>query len=137
MSLVIVHLRWDDVDPAQYAQVCQALPDGDRLPPGCFSRKLRLQGRVLHGTEVWAGEGPAGRSLRELPDTVSAARLGPPMTAAFALPDAFAAPYRRAMVRPSEAGTAPAAGRPDAVPGPRIAAHDDAVAGRPIPAGGR
>jgi hypothetical protein len=137
MSLVVMHLRWDDVDPDQYAQVCQALPDGDRLPAGCLSRKLRLQGRVLHGTEVWAAFEPAQQALRELPDIVSAARLAAPMSAAFALPDAFAAPYRRAMARPPAAGTAPDPGRPDAVPGPRVPSHDHVVAAQPLPAGGR
>jgi hypothetical protein len=137
MSLVIVHLRWDGVGPDQYAQVCQALPDGDRLPAGCFSRELRLQGRVLHGTEVWAAFEPAQQALRELPGLVSAARLAAPMTVAFALPDAFAASYRRAMARPSAAGTAPSPGRPDAVPGPRVASHDDVVVGEALPAGGR
>ena len=74
MSLVIVHLRWDDVGADQYAEVCRALPDGDRLPPGCLSRELRLEGRVLHGTEVWAALEPAEHALHELPDTVSALR---------------------------------------------------------------
>jgi hypothetical protein len=131
MSLVVVHLRWDDVGPDQYAQVCQALPDGDRLPPGCFARTLELHGRVLQGTEVWAGEERAGRALRELPATVAAARLAPPMTAVFALPDVFAAPYRRAMARTSAAGMAPV------VPGPRNPQHDGGLAALPLSAGDR
>jgi hypothetical protein len=123
MSLVVVHLRWDDVGPDQYAQVRRALPD-DRLPAGCFTRDLRLQGRVLHGTEVWAGVEPAERSLRELPVTVSGARVGAPVTAVFTLPDAFAVSYRRQTDR--AAAAAPAADRPGTVPTPRLAA-DDAV----------
>jgi hypothetical protein len=129
MSLVVVHLRWDDVGPDQYEQVRMALPD-DRLPEGCFTRELRLQGRVLHGTEVWAGEEAAGRHLRELPDLVSAARVGAPMTAAFAVPDAFAAPYRR----PMAGATATPAGTLTTVPAPRLA-PDDAV--ETVPAAGR
>jgi hypothetical protein len=133
MSLIVVHLRWDDVGADQYAEVCRALPDGDRLPPGCLSRELRLQGRVLHGTEVWAALEPAEHALHELPDTVSAARLGAPMTVAFALPYAYAAPYRRATRQPSPAaGRAAAAGRQDPVPGPRPAEDDDVLARRPV-----
>jgi hypothetical protein len=129
MSVVVVHLRWDDVAADQYEELCRALPDGDRLPADCLSRDLRLQGRVVRGTEVWAGSAAAERALLDLPGTVSAARLGAPVVAAFALPDAYAAPYRRARTRPSTTVvTAPGAGRPGPVPGPRTA-EDDVLTG--------
>ena len=131
MSLVVVHLRWNDVDAEQYAAVCRALPDGDDLPAGCLARTLRLQGRVLHGTEVWAGIERAEDALRELPGTVAPAGLGAPMTAAFALPDVYAAPYRRARTRPTAPAPAPV------VPMPRSAEHDVVVDADPLTAGGR
>ena len=130
MPLVVVHLRWDDVDQDQYAAVRAALPDGDRLPPGCLARTLRLQAAVLHGTEVWAGCGRAERALADLPVAVSAAGLAAPTTVAFTLPDVDAAAYRRPATRP-------AAGRPAAVPRPRTGQNDDVVGGESLPAGGR
>jgi hypothetical protein len=128
MPLVVVHLRWDDVDQDQYAALRAALPDGDGLPPGCLARTLRLQAGVLHGTEVWAGSDRAERALRDLPGTVSAAGLAAPTTVAFALPDVDAGSYRRPAPRP-------VAGRTAVVPGPRTAEHDSVVGGESLPAG--
>ena len=128
MSLVVVHLRWDDVAADQYEELCRALPDGDRLPADCLSQDLRLQGRVVRGTQVWAGSAAAERAVLDLPATVSAARLGAPVVAAFALPDAYAAPYRRARTRPSTARVTAPVTAPVAVPGPRTA-EDEMLTG--------
>ena len=130
MSLVVVHLRWDDVGPDQFTAIRRALPDGAELPPGCLARTHRLQGRVLHGTDVWAGYEAAEQALRELPGTAEDVGLAAPMTVAFALPDAYAASYRRAPARPSAAAPAPV------VPVPRSAEHDVVDAEEAQPAGG-
>jgi hypothetical protein len=130
MSLVVVHLRWDDVGPDEFAALCRALPEGDGRPPDCLARTLRLQGRVLHGTDVWAGYEAAERALRELPALAEGAGLAAPMTAAFALPDVYALPYRRASARPSAAAPAPV------VPVPRSAGHDAVDAQEPQRAAG-
>ena len=135
MSLVVVHLRWDDVSLDQYERLCRMLPSGEGLPDDCFSRTLRHQGRVLHGTEVWAGEEAAGRSLAGLPETSASFGLGAPMTVVFSLPDLYAGPYRRAMARRALLqGADPTVGRPATVPGPRTAPDDeDPVAARRQP----
>jgi hypothetical protein len=129
MSLIVVHLRWDDVSRAQYELACRALPSGDRLPDGCFSRTLQLRGRVLHGTEAWAEQALAERSIADLPDTLASAGLAAPMTVVFALPDAFAAPYRQALARrPAAEAAEPPVAVQAVIPAPRAADHDDTVA---------
>ena len=138
MSLVVVHLRWDDVSPEQYELACRALPSGDRLPDGCFSRTLQLRGRVLHGTEAWADQALAARSIADLPGTLAQTGLGAPMTVVFELPDAFAAPYRQALARRSAAqAPEPTVGLQAVIPAPRPADHDGAVAAEEQAQGGR
>jgi hypothetical protein len=101
MSIVIVHLRWDDVGPEEYAELRHWLSDGAGLPAGCLSRDFEHRGTVLTGTEVWTGETAARRFVEGLPVTSALAGLAPPMTAAFALPDQYAGPYLRRSGRPS------------------------------------
>ncbi|SDY94216.1 hypothetical protein SAMN05661080_05095 [Modestobacter sp. DSM 44400] len=53
MPLIVVHVRRDDVSPAQFDQVCQALPPGSDLPAGCCSHELKHAGRAW--ATRWAG----------------------------------------------------------------------------------
>ena len=96
MSLIIVHLRWDDVAAEQFDQVRRAIPPGRGFPTGCCSRQLRLDGRALLGQEVWAENEAVARYLNELSQRVGGARLQPPQIVLFSLPAPYAAAYRRA-----------------------------------------
>lgn len=110
MSLIVVHLRWDEVGPEQYAQLCRALPDGPQRPAGCLHRRRRRQGRAVLATEVWIDEQQAGDLLASLPELLGPAGLGEPQHVAFAVPDCFAAGY----------GVFPARGRPGTTAGPVV-----------------
>jgi hypothetical protein len=123
MSLIVVHLRWDGVDPEQYEQLCGALPDGSGLPPGCLSRQRRRQGRAVFGTEVWADELDAELFLAGLAELLAPTGLGPPQIAAFAVPDCFGVSYGR-----PPAGTRPPTSVAPVIPHPRPPA--DAELGR-------
>ena len=114
MSLVAVHLRWNDVRAEQYEHICRALPDGGALPAGCLSRRRRREGRAVLATEVWCSEQEAGRFLAGLPDALGPAGLGEPQLAVFAVPDVIAPGYGPSSVRTA----APVRG-PAAVPGSR------------------
>ena len=96
MSLIIVHLRWDDVAPEQFDLVRRVLPAGRGFPAGCCSRELRLEGRALLGTEVWDADEAAARYLDELSDRVAEAGLEPPQIVIFSLPAPYGTAYRRA-----------------------------------------
>jgi hypothetical protein len=129
MSLITLHLRWDDVSPGQYEQVRPALSTDGALPADCYSRTARLQGRALRATEVWANEQAVDRHLAELSALVGPAGLGEPIMAMFAVPDMYATAFRQSMHRPRSAERAPAPTR--AVPAPR--SPEPATAGVPVP----
>jgi hypothetical protein len=93
MSIVFVHLRWDDVSSVQFEEVCRAIPPGDSLPEGCCSHQLRLVGRVLLGCAVWTDMEGADRYLARLPGTLRAADLGTPHVAAFSMPFPYGLGY--------------------------------------------
>jgi hypothetical protein len=132
MSLVIVHLRWDDVEAEQYDQVRGAIPPGRGFPAGCCSRQLRLDGRALLGTEVWADDEAAARYLDELSERTGAARLEPPQIVLFSLPAPYDAAYRRAaeLLADEQAATeaTPMPAAPVLLPRPRVAAESEVVA---------
>ncbi len=115
MSLIVVHLRWDDVDPGQYEHLCRTLPDGEQRPAGCLLRRRQRQGSAVLATEVWIDEPQASAFLAALPELLGPAGLREPMRAVFAVPDAFAAGYG---VFPARMRTAPAAAA--VVPTPRV-----------------
>lgn len=99
MSLVIVHLRWNDVGPEQYEQICRALPDGAARPAGCLSCQRRREGHAVLATAVWRNAQEADRFLAGLSDALAPAAVGKPQMAVFAVPDAFAAGYGPSSVR--------------------------------------
>ena len=115
MSLIVVHLRWDDVDPGQYEHLCRTVLDGPDRPAGRLHRRHERHGGVVLATEVWIDEERAGAHLAGLPELLGAAGLGEPQSAAFALPDCFAAGYG---VFPARMRTATAA--EPLVPAPRV-----------------
>lgn len=93
MSLIFVHLRWNDVRPEQFDQVCRALPPGSPLPEGCCSHQLRYVGRVLFGVGAWTDPRAAERFVDGLPDALSAAGLAAPQVAAFSVPTGYGVGY--------------------------------------------
>ncbi|WP_167762307.1 hypothetical protein [Blastococcus sp. CT_GayMR20] len=128
MSLITLHLRWDDVSPQQYEQIRPALSTDGGLPADCCSRTARLQGRVLLTTEVWANEPAVNRHLAELSALVGPAGLGEPVMAMFAVPDMYASAFRQSAHR--SRSTEPAAARSRPVPAPR--SPEPAPAGIPV-----
>jgi hypothetical protein len=107
MALNVVHLRWNDVDPEQYEELCRALPDGAQRPDGCLSRQRRRQGTAVLATEVWIDEQQASAFLTALPELLGPAGLGDPQRAVFAVADCFAAGYGVYPARTRTATTAP------------------------------
>jgi hypothetical protein len=109
LSFFVVHLRWDDVGPEQYEELCRALPDGAQRPAGCLLRQRRRQGRAVLGTEVWIDGSQADRFLTGLPDLLGHAGMGQPQSASFAIPACFAVGYgvSPAQIRESAVAAAP------------------------------
>jgi hypothetical protein len=99
VALIVVHLRWDDVDPEQHEELCRLLPDGAGRPADCLSRQRRRQGRAVFGTEVWADELHADLFLAGLGDLLAPIGLGQPQVVAFAVPDCFAVGYGVPLLR--------------------------------------
>ena len=96
MSLVTVHLRWNDIGPEQYDRVVRAVSEAGTPPPGRLSTQLRRTGTALMATEVWDSE-VAGNRMDRLVTTVRDAGVEqPPQTAMFSVPQMYAVAYRRA-----------------------------------------
>ena len=130
MSLIIVHLRWDDVAPEQFDQVRRAIPPGLGFPAGCCSRQLRLDGRALLGEEVWADDDAAARYLDGLSQRLVDVHLEPPQIVLFSLPAPYAAAYRRAaelLADKEAAELLQTAAVPASLPRPRAAAEQSAT----------
>ena len=125
MSLIVVHLRWDDVDPAQFQHLCRILPDGPQRQAGCLHRRRQRHGDAVLSTEVWIDEQHAHAFLSALPELLRPAGLRDPQRAVFAVPDCFAAGYG---VVPARTRTATAAGH--VVPTPRVPDEAPSADGR-------
>jgi uncharacterized protein YeaC (DUF1315 family) len=118
MSLVTVHLRWNDIGPEQYDRVVRAVSEAGKPPAGCLSTQLRRNGTALMATEVWDSE-VAGNSMDRLVTTVREAGVEQrPQTAMFSVPEMYAVAYRRAAAPTTAIPRQP--GPPDVE---RLAAH--------------
>jgi hypothetical protein len=96
MSLITVHLRWNDIGTDQYERVVRAVSEAGRPPAGCLSTQLRRTGTSLMATEVWDSE-VAGDRMDGLVTTVRDAGVEQrPQTAMFSVPEMYAVAYRRA-----------------------------------------
>lgn len=108
MSIICMHLRWDDLSSEQH-EAARGLLGGlyqDDLS-GCHSSSSRAAGAALLATLVWQDEESAARFTQgRLADLVATQRMTEPQTACFAVPEMFAVGYRR---------------RPARVPAPRRA----------------
>jgi hypothetical protein len=95
------HLRWDDVDPEQYAEPVLTRARGRRLPTGCLSRRLRQEGNAVLATEVWDDEVAGGR-MDDLVTAVHAVGVRqPPQVAMFTVPAGYAVAYRNPSPMPA------------------------------------
>ena len=101
MSLVVVHLRWNDVDPEKYEELVLTVPGDGGLPTGCLSRRLRREGNAVLATEVWDDEVTGGR----MDDLVTAVRAvgvrQPPQLAMLTVPAGYAVAYRNPSPMPA------------------------------------
>jgi hypothetical protein len=101
MSLVTVHLRWNDIGLEQYERVVSAVADAGRPPAGCLSTDLRRMGTALMATQVWDSEA-AGNRMDRLITTVREAGVEQrPQTAMFSVPQMYSVAYRRAAPAPA------------------------------------
>ena len=101
MSLVVVHLRRDDVDPEEYEELVLTVPGDGGLPTGCLSRRLRQEGNAVLATGVRDGEVAGGR----MGDLVTAVRAvgvrQPPQVAVSTVPAGYAVVYRNPSPMPA------------------------------------
>jgi len=96
MSLIVIHLRWNDVAAEQYEEFCHALVALTASCDGCYSRQPRRQGCAVIDTQVWRGVGEAERFLDRVAAAVRPCGVDEaPLTAVFSVPDVFAAGYTR------------------------------------------
>ncbi|MGY1601537.1 hypothetical protein [Geodermatophilus sp. SYSU D00815] len=95
MSLICVHLRWNDPGPDRYEEIVRAIPQDGDLPPGCLARHLRRQGGAMTAVETWDSEESGGR-MDDLVRAVRAAGVEEaPQTGMFSIPAMYAVGYRR------------------------------------------
>ncbi|MGY1607900.1 MULTISPECIES: hypothetical protein [unclassified Geodermatophilus] len=116
MSLLCIHLCWDDAGPRQHAGLRQLLPPvrlDDRGP--CLHRRTWLAGDRVLGVEVWSDDDAASRHLADLPANSRAAGLEAPTVVVLVWPDVYRA-LLPGLLGPSEAEAAEPAGRSPAAP---------------------
>jgi hypothetical protein len=95
MSIIVMHLRFNDLAAAQVKTV-DALLDVAELSSTCWSRASRADGTALLMTLVWENEASALTFTDGLlAAAVSDACLDEPQVVMFAVPDLFAPAYRR------------------------------------------
>jgi hypothetical protein len=129
VPLLVLHLRWNDVDAERYALLRWTLAEHGGRPPGCLSRRHVRHTRSVMVYEVW-DDGPAAeRELARVRAVLGAGR-DEPQRVVFTLPDLFAPGFRRPPAR--RRPTVPGAAVPAAVvPAPRSA--EPAAVGVPAP----
>jgi len=90
-----MHARWNDLLTQQQV-LLQETFEQERSREGCCSLTSRQDGSSVHLTAVWASEGSLlAFTLGPMARTRTAARLAEPQVAVFAVPELFAAAYRR------------------------------------------
>ena len=132
MSLIVVHLRWDDVDAGQYEQLCRILSEGPQQPAGRLHGRHQRHGSAVSATEVWIDEQRAGAFLSTLHEILGRAGLRDPQRAVFAVPDFFAVGYgvvpARARTSTAPEPVLPTPRVPDEAPLPTASADHTSVA---------
>jgi hypothetical protein len=118
MSLIFVHLRWNDPGPDRYEEIIRTIPQSGDLPTGCLSRHLRRQGGALLATETYDSEKSGGRMDHLVTEMRTAGIEESPQTAMFSVPSMYAVAYRPTVG--ATAGEVPAA-----IPQPRLASAEE------------
>lgn len=96
MSLIVVHLRWNDPGADRFEEIIRAVPQDGDLPSGCLSRRLRRQGGALTAEEAWDSDVTDGGRMDDLVTAMRGAGIeDSPQTAMFSVPAMFAVAYRR------------------------------------------
>jgi hypothetical protein len=110
-----MHAHWNDLSSQQQV-LLQDMVKQERSVEGCSSITSRQDGSSLVLTAVWESQGSMlAFTLGPLARTRTAALLDEPQVALFAVPDLFAAAYRRSV--------------PVAVPAPRASVAAASVVG--------
>ncbi|MGY1813983.1 hypothetical protein [Blastococcus sp. SYSU D00820] len=90
MSLLVIHLCWDDAGPREHGGLQQLLPPVRLAAEGpCLHRRTWLSGRRMLGIEVWADDDAARTHLDELAPSSAAAGLAAPTVVVLVFPDAY------------------------------------------------
>jgi hypothetical protein len=90
MSVLVIHLCWDDAGPRNLAGLQQLLPPVRLAADGpCMHRRTWLSGDRVLGIEVWCDDDAARLHLDELPLTSRAALLDAPTVIVLVMPDAY------------------------------------------------
>lgn len=92
MSLLVLHLRWNDLDAERSALLADSLPEDDDRPRGCLSRRHVRQSRSLMVYEVWDDGRAAEEELARVRAVVGAGHEEP-QRVVFSVPDLFAAGF--------------------------------------------
>ena len=117
MSLTMLHLRWDVSGDEAYDALLRALPEDDRRPPACLSRRHVRHPRAVMVYEVWDDAGAAREELTRVREELGAG-ADQPYRVAFTVPEYFTAGFGR-RPRPGAAAEPARAAVPAAVPAPR------------------
>jgi hypothetical protein len=115
VSLLVLHLRWNDVDPERGALLSGLLPEGDDRPPRCLSRRHVRRPRTLMVYEVWDDGAAAEEELARV-RAVLGADQGEPQRVVFSMPDLYAVGFPAR--RPAAAAPIPAPRSPADTPVP-------------------
>ena len=108
MSMVVEHLRWNDVTDEQAEALERVFAQAQHGSSGCWSASLRRQGGAAVATAVFASRDSAvAFCTGELQEATDYCSLGDPQEAAFEVPSLFAAGYRRPTAAAVEAATVP------------------------------
>jgi hypothetical protein len=106
VSLLVLHTRWNDLDPERYALLRQSLPeDGDR-PSSCLSRRHVRRTRAVMVYEVWDDGLAAEEELARVRAVLGADR-DEPQRVVFSVPDLFAVGFPARKPAAAAPGAAP------------------------------
>ncbi len=117
MSLTVLHLRWDVSGDEAYGALLRALPEDDRRPPACLSRRHVRHPRAVMVHEVRDDAGAAREELARVREVLGAG-ADQPCRVASSVPEYSTAGFGR-RPRPRAAADPARAAVPAAVPAPR------------------
>ncbi|MGY1698149.1 hypothetical protein [Geodermatophilus sp. SYSU D00766] len=109
MSVLVIHLCWDDADPRDLAGLQQVLPPVPLGADGpCLYRRTWLSGDRVLGIEVWSDDDAARCHLDELPLASRAVHLEAPTVVVLVMPDAYRWVLPTALGTPGASAVVPA-----------------------------